>query len=41
MLIIKSDEGDSYFQMPTGIQRHRLRALFGRESKGNTLEQTG
>ena len=33
---------DSNGQMPdrpTGIQRHRLRALFGREKKGNAPEQ--
>jgi len=38
---MKGYEGDSYLQTSTGIQRHRLRALFGREDNGNTLEQTG
>lgn len=37
----KSDERDSYLQTSTGIQRHRLRTLFERGDKGNTLEQTG
>ena len=37
----KSDERDSYLQKPTGIRRHRLRALFERGDKGNTPEQTG
>ena len=32
----KCVEGDSYHQRPTGIQRHRLRALFGRDVIGNT-----
>ena len=27
---MKGYEGDSYLQTSTGIQRHRLRALFGR-----------
>lgn len=38
---MKGYEGDSYLQTSTGIQRHRLRALFGRVDNGNTLEQTG
>ena len=38
---MKGYEGDSYLQTSTGIQRHRLRALFGRADNGNTLEQTG
>ena len=37
----KSDERDSYLQTSTGIQRHRLRALFERGDKGHTPEQTG
>lgn len=37
----KGEEGDSWIQRPTGIQRHRLRALFGRGYSGNTLELTG
>ena len=37
----KCIDGDSDHQTSTGIQRHRLRALFGREDNGNTLEQTG
>ena len=37
---MKGYEGDSYLQTSTGIQRHRLRALFEREGQGNTLEQT-
>ena len=36
----KCVEGDLDHQTPTGIQRHRLRALFEREGQGNTLEQT-
>lgn len=38
---MKGYEGDSYLQTSTGIQRHRLRALFERGDKGNTPEQTG
>lgn len=37
----KCYERDSYPQTSTGIQRHRLRALFERADKGNTPEQTG
>lgn len=37
----KSREQDSTLQRPTGIWRHRLRAPFGGEDKGNALEQTG
>ena len=33
-------ERDSDLWASTGIQRHRLRALFEREGQGNTLEQT-
>ena len=29
-------DGDSSYQTSTGIQRHRLRALFERDRKGNT-----
>ena len=32
----KCVEGDSNHWASTGIQRHRLRALFGREGFGNT-----
>ena len=38
---LKCDEGDSDHQTPTGIQRHRLRALFGREDCGNTAGAGG
>ena len=37
----KCREGDSHFQTSTGIQRHRLRALFERGNGGNTPEQAG
>ena len=39
-IMSKCVEGDSYLQKPTGIRRHRLRALFGGGEEGNTLEQT-
>ncbi len=39
-IMSKCDERDSCPQKLTGIQRHRLRALFGGEDKGNTPEQT-
>ena len=37
----KSDERDSYLQTSTGIQRHRLRALFERDDYGNTAGADG
>lgn len=40
-IIYKGIERDSYLQTSTGIQRRRLRALFERGDKGNTLELTG
>ena len=39
-IMSKCVERDSYLQKPTGIRRHRLRALFGGVEEGNTLEQT-
>ena len=39
-IMSKCVEGDSCLQKPTGIRRHRLRALFGGGDEGNTLEQT-
>lgn len=36
---MKGYEGDSYLQTSTGIQRHRLRALFAEAGEGNTPEQ--
>ena len=35
----KCSEGDSFRGTPTGIQCHRLRALFGESGYGNTPEQ--
>ncbi|MDD7669467.1 MAG: hypothetical protein PUJ08_11090 [Lachnospiraceae bacterium] len=32
----KCVDGDSSYQTSTGIQRHRLRALFERDKNGNT-----
>ena len=37
----KCIDGDSDHQTSTGIQRHRLRALFERADDGNTPEQAG
>ena len=34
--IHKCVDGDSSYQTSTGIQRHRLRALFERDENGNT-----
>ena len=36
---MKGYEGDSYLQTSTGIQRHRLRALFAEAGEENTPEQ--
>lgn len=37
-LIEKGEEQDSDLQRPTGIWRHRLRALLGGAENGNTWE---
>ena len=39
--IHKCVDGDSSYQTSTGIQRHRLRALFERDENGNTAGADG